>query len=166
MQWRFRARDIIEVSPAVAPDGTVIAGTNDAFEYGLGPDGSVRWRYPRNALSYSSPGVSEDGLAFFGDHLGFLNVVSVNDGDLVARFQGRARTARVRSVGVWTSPAIDVHHNVYFGTRPGHIYGFAFDGRRLFDIDTGGTVDSYPAITADGTLIAGSESGVLYAIRD
>ena len=36
--------------------------------------------------------------------------------------------------------------------------------RRLFDIDAGATVDSYPALAADGTLLVGTEGGELLAI--
>ena len=86
-----------------------------------------------------------------------MNVVQVATGCLVQRYQGGGE--------VWTAPAIDREGNVYFGTKAGHILGFAFDGRKLFDIDTGATVDSYPAISADGTLLMGSASGELWAIR-
>ena len=37
-------------------------------------------------------------------------------------------------------------------------------GRRLFDIDAGATVDSYPALASDGTLLVGTEGGELLAI--
>ncbi|MFN2507021.1 MAG: PQQ-binding-like beta-propeller repeat protein [Acidimicrobiales bacterium] len=53
--------------------------------------------------------------------------------------------------------------DVYFGTVVGHVYGFGPDGRRLFDFDTGATVDSYPALGGDGTLYIGSANGTLYA---
>jgi len=43
--------------------------------------------------------------------------------------------------------------------------GFAASGRRMFDVDTGATVDSNPALAGDGTLLIGSENGRLYAIR-
>jgi len=52
----------------------------------------------------------------------------------------------------------------YFGSRTGHIYGFSYDGRKLLDIRTGGTVDSNPALGPDGTLYVGSEDGFLYAV--
>ena len=78
----------------------------------------------------------------------------------------RRPTGHRRSVGIWTSPAIDRDGNLYVGTRLGHIEGFAANGDRLFDIDTHDTVDSYPALTADGTLLIGSSNGILYAIRD
>lgn len=166
VRWRFAARAIVEVSPAVAPDGTVVLGTNDRFQYGVGPDGRERWRYPREDLTYSSPGITADGTAYFGDHRGFLNAVDVGTGHLVARYQGQGRTRDEGNVGTWTAPVIDAHRNVYFGTHPGRLFGFARDGRRLFELDTGGVVDSYPALAGDGTLLIGSESGVLTAIRD
>lgn len=55
---------------------------------------------------------------------------------------------------------------MYFGTEAGHAYGFAADGRQLFDLDTGSIVASYPALTADGTLLIGDQSGHVYALHD
>ncbi|HLZ69436.1 MAG TPA: PQQ-binding-like beta-propeller repeat protein [Dehalococcoidia bacterium] len=155
--WHFDIHSGTEVSPAVSREGVAVFGTNDAFEYGLGRDGRVRWRYPRNSLSYSSPVVTADGLAYFGDHNGFMNVVHAADGSLVARYQGGDE--------VWTAAAVDRDRNAYFGTKGGHVLGYSFAGTKLFDVDTGGTVDSYPALTADGTLLVGSASGTLYAIH-
>lgn len=163
--WRVRARDISEVSPAVAPDGTIVFGANDSTQYGVSPDGHIRWRFRTGALTYSSAAATRDGLVLFGDHHGLLNILRARDGHLIGRHLGLGRTPTRRSVGIWTAPAVDRHHNVYFGTRPGHIYGFDDRGRQLFDIDTAATVDSNPALAGDGTLLIGSESGVLYAIE-
>jgi len=162
--WRLRAGAISEVSPAITPAGTIVFGANDGVQYGVSPSGKLRWRHRTGALTYSSPAATRDGLVYFGDHHGFMNILDGRDGQLVARPLALGRTPSRRSVGVWTAPAIDARHNVYFGTRPGHIYGFAASGRRLFDIDTGATVDSNPALAGDGTLLIGSENGLLYAI--
>jgi len=164
--WRFDAEGIVEVSAAVSRDGTTVLGTNDQFAYGVGPDGRERWRYRRGDLTYSSTAVTSSGLAFFGDHRGLLNVLDVRTGRLVARHLGQGRRPEAANVGIWTSPAVDRDHNVYFGTHPGKVYGFSWSGRRLFEIETGGVVDSYPSLAGDGTLLIGSESGELYAIAD
>ena len=164
VRWRFAARSIIEVSPAIGPDGTVVLGTNDAFQYGIGPDGKERWRTPRNALTYSSAAVTAAGVAYYGDHRGALNVVDARSGEPLARHVGLARTKARGDVGVWTAPAIDREGSVYFGTRVGRVYGFSATGRKLLDVDTGATVDSNPVLGADGTLYIGSESGRLYAL--
>ncbi len=162
--WRVQAGDISEVSPAVTPDGTIVFAANDDVAYGVTPGGRVRWRYPIGALTYSSPAATRDGLVYLGDHRGRVTVLDARTGRPRARVLGLARTPTLRSVGVWTQPVLDAVHNVYFGTRPGHIYGFDARGRRLFDVATGATVDSYPALAGDGTLLVGSESGELLAI--
>jgi len=162
--WRVRAGANCEVSPAVTPAGTIVFGANDGMQYGVAPSGKRRWRHRTGALIYSSPAATRDGLVYFGDHHGFMNILDGHDRQLVARPLALGRTPSRRSVGVWTAPAIDARHNVYFGTRPGHLYGFAASGRRLFDIDTGATVDPNPALAGDGTPLIGSENGLLYAI--
>ncbi len=78
---------------------------------------------------------------------------------------GRGKTSTVRAVGVWTRPAVDATHAVYFGTRLGNVHGFDAPARRLFDLHLGvETIDSYPTLTRDGLLVIGSESGTLTAI--
>ncbi len=165
--WRFKIRSMLEVTPAVAPDGTVVVGTNDGNEYGVdGRTGKQVWATPRGSITYSSAAVTRSGIAYFGDHRGALDVLESNTGKVIARHVGLARTKARGDVGVWTAPAVDEQGNVYFGTRTGHVYGFSALGKRLFDIDAGDTVDSYPALGPDGTLYIGSESGTFYAVGD
>ncbi len=163
--WRVRTRGLVEVSPAVASDGTVTVGSNDHHQYGVSPAGRVRWRYDLGDLTYSSAAVTPDGLIYVGDHRGLVSALDARTGALRYRVLGQGRTADQKSVGVWTRPVVDGHHDVYFGTRPGHLHGFGPTGERLFDVDLGATVDSYPLLTSRGLLIVGSESGVLTALR-
>ena len=162
--WTFTTKDTIEVSTAVAPDGTVIVGTNGDVEYALTPAGKVRWRFDKGDWSYSSPVVAL-GRAWFGDHLGFLDEVDLATGRAVHRDLGIAKAAgrTADGTGVWTAPVVDRDGNVYFGTAAGHVYGFAADGRRLWDADRGQVVASYPALTGDGTLVVGDTGGTLTA---
>ncbi len=163
-QWSVRAGALSETSPAITANGTVVFTANDDVAYGVSPGGALRWRYAIGALTYSSPAATRDGLVYVGDHLGRVNALDQRNGRLVFQVHGLPRTTRRRSVGVWTQPVVDGRHDVYFGTRPGHVYGFSARGRRLFDLNTGATVDSNPALAADGTLLIGSESGDLLAI--
>ncbi len=162
--WRFRARDTIEVSPAVADDGTVVLGTNADDQYGLRPDGTVRWRFDRGDWTYSSA-VVRDGTTWFGDHLGYLDALDLRTGQPRFRAIGTPRSQGTTSsgTGVWTAPLVDRDGGAYVGTAHGHVYGFGPDGSRLWDADVGGIVASYPALTADGTLLIGSTNGFLYA---
>ncbi|MDQ6838194.1 MAG: PQQ-binding-like beta-propeller repeat protein, partial [Actinomycetota bacterium] len=165
VKWRFAAGSDIEVSASVAPDGTIILGTNDAYEYGITPAGAVAWRYPRRVFSYSTPAATADGLAYFGDNNGYVDVVKASAGTVVGRYDATSTAISSNGIGVWTAPLVDNHHDVYFGTASGHIVGFSYNGARLFDHATGAIVASYPAMTADGTLIIGSDDGTLYAFH-
>lgn len=157
VRWRFAAGADIEVSPAVAADGTVVHGTNDAFQYGISPAGRERWRFRRDVWTYSSPLTTADGRVRFGDHRGRLITLDARTGRVAQILQGHGQ--------VWTRPAIDRAGNVFFGAHGGEIFGFDRSGKRIVHVTTGGSVDSYPVVGPDGTLYIGSEDGRLYAIR-
>lgn len=165
IKWRFAAGADIEVSASVAPDGNVILGTNDPYEYGITPKGTVAWKYPRKVFSYSTPAATADGLAYFGDNDGYVDVVSAADGKVVGRYNGTSAALSSNGIGVWTAPLVDAHHDIYFGTASGHIFGMDYAGHKLFDMATGAVVASYPVLTANGTLLIGSNNGTLYAFH-
>ncbi len=155
--WRADPRDdITEVSAGLAPDGTVLLGTNGADEWAYRPDGTPKWHAPR-IITYSSPSVTGTGLAYVGDHSGAVHVFRIADGSQVADYHA----ARAE---IWSSTIVDKNYRVYLGTQSGHALGLDSKGAVLFDVDLGGPVDSYPALTADGTLIIGAGNGTLTAI--
>jgi outer membrane protein assembly factor BamB len=162
--WRFKIDKLIEVSPAVAPDGTVVIGTNDPYQYALNPkDGKVKWKLSRDDDSYSSGIITPSGLAYYGDHSATLYVVDVATGKLIRRTTTMVAVGG-RSWGIWTSPAVDNEGAAFYGTRSGQVFGVGPTGEQLFDIDIGGTVDSYPALGPDGTMYIGSSNGVFLAV--
>jgi outer membrane protein assembly factor BamB len=166
VKWQFGIDTLIEVSPAVSASGIVVIGTNDGFQYGLSSqDGSVRWKIPRRADSYSSPVASPDGTVYYGDHSATLYAVDADTGRVIMETTTKAMVGG-RSWGIWTAPVIDAEGAAYYGTRSGHVFGVAADGTTLFDLDIGGTVDSYPAMDSLGTLYIGTSTGTFYAIGD
>ena len=92
--------DITEVSAGLAPDGTVLLGTNGSREWAYHPDGSTAWNVPRY-ITYSSPAVTASGLAYVGDHGGTVTAFDARTGAVVhhprlplspvLRHPGRAR---------------------------------------------------------------------------
>lgn len=166
--WTFAAKADVEVSPAVTAAGIAILGTNGDAEYGVKSDGTLAWSYPKKQWSYSSPVATTSGIVAFGDNDG--RVYEVKGGTGVGSIPvppGAAGSAKdSKGVGVWTAPVVDAAGHLYVGTASGHLEGFTAAGMRLFDLDTGSTVDSYPALGADGTLYAGSNNGTLYALGD
>jgi outer membrane protein assembly factor BamB len=156
VRWRVSATASIEVSPSVSMGGEVFVTANDASVYAIDPDGTVHWRRVIGHESYSSSTVTSKGVLVFGDNSGALNFVRASNGSLVRRDQGVK--------GLWGGQAIDDRGDVYFGTQGKGIYGFNRQGRQLFHLTASSAIDSYPALTANGTLIVGDESGTLYAV--
>lgn len=155
--WQVKTPAQVEVSAAIADDGTVVFGSNDRREYGVSTTGRIRWVYRIGNYTYSSPLTLAGHRVVFGDHSGNLNMLDSRTGQLVSR-------DHVHGL-IWTAAAVDVRGDIYFASRNGGIYAFGPDGRRLFTLQTAATFDSYPAIAANGTLLIGDDTGVLRAIR-
>jgi outer membrane protein assembly factor BamB len=156
LRWQVKISQTIETGAALAEDGTVVFGGNDEIEYGIGPDGAVRWRHQIGNYTYSTPLALPGDRVIYGNHSGEMTVLDARDGRPVRIDRGMGQ--------IWTAAAVDRRGDIYFASRTGRIYGFAASGRRLFTIAAGGTFDSYPAIAADGTLLVGDDDGVLRAI--
>lgn len=166
LRWRHVLPAPVEVSPAATPDGGVVVGDGGNKEYGIDGTGRVRWVHNRRAETYSSPVVSSDGLTAFGDHAGIVTVLDAVTGHLEARYPLLGHRQYPRTIGIWSSPVIDSDHDLYVASFQGHVQGFRPDGRRLFDLDTGVAVDSYPALTADGALVVAGTDGTIRLIGD
>jgi outer membrane protein assembly factor BamB len=155
--WRADPNDgITEVSAGLGADGTALLGTNGNREWAYRPDGTPLWNAAR-VITYSSPSVTDTGLAYVGDHSGTVHVFRVVDGS-------EAGTYRATTAQIWSATVIDSRYRLYFGAQSGHVVGLDPGGITLFDVDVGAPVDSYPALTADATLIVGAQNGTLSAI--
>jgi outer membrane protein assembly factor BamB len=108
--WSFPAKSPSEVSAAVAPDGTVVFGTNDSA-YGISPQGKELWRHPNGTRTFSSPIVAHDDLAYYGDNHGFVTALDAKSGETVAK------VGVEDPPGVWTAVAVDGHHDLYYRKR-------------------------------------------------
>jgi outer membrane protein assembly factor BamB len=156
--WRANPHDgQVEVSPGLAPDGTVVLGTNRTTEWAYHPDGRLAWHVGGRAETYSSPAVTASGLAYVADHSSQVHVYDVRAGTERA-------TYRIGGTQIWSSTVVDKDYRVYFAGQNGHVYGVSPAGVVLFDVNLGAPVDAYPALTADGALIIGASNGTLVAI--
>jgi outer membrane protein assembly factor BamB len=155
--WSVTTPAAVEVSPAIAEDGIVVFGSDNRYEYGVDPNGHVRWKEKIGNYTYSSPVTLPGRRVVFGNHSGQMTILDTDTGHLVRRDTGAGQ--------LWTSAAVDAHRDLYFASRTGHIYGFGASGRQLFDLDAGGQFDSYPALAPDGTLLIGDDNGILFALH-
>ena len=131
-------------------------GAVDAFS----PSGRPLWHEKVGVESYSSSSVSPGGLLYFGDNRGELHVLESANGHQVAAH-------RLGTHGLWGGQAVRPRGDVYTGTQSGAIYGIGPGGRQLFRVQASGPIDSYPALTGNGVLIAfGDQSGTVYAMGE
>jgi len=161
--WTFTAPAQVEVSAAVAADGTAVIGADDGFEYAVSASGKQLWKHRDISQSFSSPAVTSNGTAYFGDNGGAMTSASAATG-AVARTVNAYPGVSTAGDNIWTAPLIDGIGDVYYGTNGGTIYGYSPGGSQLFAIQTGKTVDSYPALSAGGDLLIGSDNGFFYSI--
>ncbi|MEO5710749.1 MAG: PQQ-binding-like beta-propeller repeat protein [Nocardioidaceae bacterium] len=162
--WRTDAHDgLVEVSPGLSPTGTVLLGTNGEQEWAYRRDGTVLWKAPRN-ITYSSPSVTEDGLAYVGEHNDRVHVFDVADGREVGLFPTTVTEVDGKT-RVWTSVVVDATHAFFFATRTHYLVGVRPDGTRLFTTDLGASTSSYPALTGDHAVVIGTDDGDLVKVH-
>jgi outer membrane protein assembly factor BamB len=161
--WSFTVTKKVEVSPAVAANGTAVLGTNDGFEYGVSPSGHQLWKHAIKNLSFSSPAVTSAGTAYYGDNSGNMTIAVASTGAVTRSLNAEPGNAQP-TANIWTAPLVDSRGDVYYGTHGGEIYGYSPSGAQLFAIPTGQTVADYPALSAAGDLLIGSDNGYLYSI--
>jgi outer membrane protein assembly factor BamB len=161
--WTFTAPAQVEVSAAIAADGTAVIGADDGFEYAVSVSGKQLWKHRDISQSFSSPAVTGNGTVYFGDNGGAMTSVSAATG-VVARTVNAHPGVSTAGDNIWTAPLVDGIGDVYYGTNGGTIYGYSPSGSQLFAIQTGKTVDSYPALSATGDLLIGSDNGFFYSI--
>jgi len=155
--WRHALDAAIEVSPSLDSRGDVLVTTNAGSVFDFSPSGRRLWHERVGAESYSSSSVTAGNLLYFGDNRGELHVLQASTGHQVAQH-------RLGTRGLWGAQAFDRDGDVYAGTQSGAIVGLGASGHQLFRVQATGPIDSYPAITGNGVLIVGDQSGRVYAI--
>ena len=129
----------------------------------MSPAGRQLWKHAIGSPSYSSPAVTRSGTAYYGDNGGAMTVASAATGSVIRALDALPGNT-TPAANIWTAPVVDSAGDVYYGTHGGEILGYSPRGARLFTIRTGQTVDSYPALSAAGDLLIGSDRGYLYSI--
>jgi len=158
VQWTADPKDgTVEVSAGLSAGGVGLLGTNGHHEWAYSTAGKLLWKASREE-TYSSPSVTADGLAYVGEHNSQVHVFAADSGRQVGRYPSGV-TGTSGKTGVWTSVVVDRRHDVYFGTRSHYLIGVRPNGTRLFTVDLGTSTASYPALTGNGRLVIGTDTG-------
>jgi len=70
LAWRFSAKGKIFTSPAIAPSGLVVVGSQDDHVYAIGPGGALAWSVDLGADVDGAAAIGDDGAIFVGTDKG------------------------------------------------------------------------------------------------
>ncbi len=152
----------ITTAPSIAPDGTVWVGTAAGTLYEMSYDLST-------VISYSvSPGFAiGDGLALADD--ADETVLVPTAGGQVIAWSAASNVIRwtfTASDTVRAAPAVGQDGKVFVGSQDGKVYALQLsDGSKLWEQDTGGPVDSSPALDPVNVYVVGGDPATLYILR-
>ncbi len=195
LRWRFITNGHVSSAPALLPDGTVVAGSQDNLVYGLTPTGQKKWDFRAGSDVEAAPAIGDDGTIYVGsdDHKlyalgpdGLLRWAFTTGGDVrssaaigngiiyVGSFDAQLYAVHLDGTLAWSfragdrivsSPLVDARGAVLFGSQDDRVYCLEPDGHLRWSVELGGDVDSSPSLAADGTIFVGSDDHKLYALR-
>ena len=138
--------------PGVAPDGTVVAGSQSGTVYGLDPvDGDISWTWPTLDEVRAAPAFSADGVAYVCGYDRRLYALRTSDGFRLWSFTGSGRAT--------TPPVVDVHGRIYFHNQERDIYCVNPQGQQVWRVNMMAQTRGPMTIGPDNTLYVGCSDG-------
>jgi outer membrane protein assembly factor BamB len=153
--WRAATGGQVRSRPAVGPDGTVYALSEDSYLYAWVPGGSLRWKHDLGWIPWDCLAVADDGTVYAG----------LKNGDFLAVNPrgGRLWTARLDS-SPSGDPAVSRDGTVVVGTASGTLAAFSHLGAREWSVTLPGAVRGSPVIDGAGTIYAAAADRRVYAL--
>lgn len=156
LRWRFRTGGHVSSAPALLPDGTVVAGSQDNLIYAVAADGTKRWDFRAGGDVESSPAVGDDGTVYVGSDDGKLYALSP---------KGQRLWAFTAGDDIRASPAIGADGTIFVGAFDSLMYAIRRDGTLAWTFRTGDRILSSALVDASGSLLFGSQDDRLYALE-
>lgn len=154
--WTFDTGDVIQSSPALAPDGTIYFGSHDRKLYALNPDGSKKWEFPTSGNIPSSPVVAKDGTIYIASLDKMLYALTP---------EGRIKWLIAPGSAIAATPALGAGGDIYVATAFNRLCAIHPAGSKKWDFNTGGNLVSSPLVNGDGLICFGCQDGKLYAVN-
>src|SRR5690606_40210721 len=105
VRWSLEGIGWVNSSPAVGPDGTIYAASNDSTLYALHPDGRTKWEFQaQDEFAGSSPAIARDGTILALSFDGQLHALNPD---------GTERWSFAVGDTVWSSPSIGADGTIY-----------------------------------------------------
>ncbi len=153
--WRAATGGQIRSRPAVGPDGTTYALSEDSFLYAWVSGGSLLWKHDLGWIPWDCLAVATDGTVYAG----------LKNGDLIAMNPRGGRLWTVRLDGLPAGdPAVARDGTVLVGTSAGTLAALSHLGRPEWSVTFPGAVTGPPVIDGAGTIYVTASDRRLYAL--
>ena len=166
VKWKYKANGEVKCPPTIGDDGTIYVGSWGSELNAVNPNGTRKWQFYSGDAVETSPAIAPDGTIYFGSYNGLFFSISPKGTE-----NWRFRAGSGGSDGwVISSPAIDKNGIIYVGSLNGGLFALNPDGTLRWKYDTGGSIETSPAIAEDGTIYFGADfyatsKAYLYAIN-
>jgi hypothetical protein len=117
--WRFEVEAGFVGGPAIAADGTLYVGGNDARLYAVSGAGEERWQAELAALPVGAPALAADGTIYVADVEGALAAFSA-EGEVLWRVEGGEGTTTA-------TPIVAPDGTIFYATER-HVRAIGPDG--------------------------------------
>jgi len=153
--WRAATGGQIRSRPAVGPDGTIYALSEDSYLYAWVAGGSLLWKHDLGWIPWDCLAVSEDGTIYAG----------LKNGDFLAVNPrgGRLWTTRLDGPPAG-DPAVAADGTVLVGTTAGTLTALSHLGQREWSVTLPGAVTGPPVMDGDGTIYLAAADRRLYCL--
>jgi outer membrane protein assembly factor BamB len=155
----------VDGAPTIGDDGGIYVGTDRDEVVRLGSHGEIVWRTNVGGFVRGTLSMARNGDVLVGVYGPSPRQVRVTAGGVV-RGSFAVQGTGARQFGVHGGALEDDDGTMVFGAQDDRLYTVGLDGKLRWAFLTGGDVDAPATLLADGTLIAGSDDGILYAISD
>ncbi len=148
IRWKFKAKDSVEGSAAIA-NGVVYIGAMDGSLHALDlATGKAKWTYKAGPIK-GGPSY-HDGKVFVGDADGIFHCVDANTGKKLWTYDAGGE---VTSGGNFSG------NTVIFGAYDEHLRCLSLDGKEVWKFNVpGGPVLASPVVAAGRTYVSGCDS--------
>jgi outer membrane protein assembly factor BamB len=166
LAWSVDLGADVDGAPVIGVDGAIFVGTDggDVVKLDAG-DGHILWRanlggYVRGTLSSTRAGSVLAGVYGPTPREAMLDAA---DGSVRLSFPVQGTGAR--EFGVHGGALEDAAGALLFGAQDDEVYALDPGGALLWSFRTGGDVDSPVTLLGDGSVVFGSDDGMVYLLR-